>query len=90
MPDLDKVYFMNGGKYTKLQMVLKGLEQCMMSSDKEEYETQCHDCPYFDPDVTVEKCMEPLKEDAIALLKEQNTVVYALSVLKKADEEGRK
>lgn len=52
------------------EKAIKGLTQCMMSSNRDEFETQCEDCPYFDPDVTVEECMEPLRQDAIALLME--------------------
>lgn len=56
-------------KMSKLDMVIEGIQQCMMSSDRDEFETQCEDCPYFNPEVTVEECMEPLKDDAIELLK---------------------
>ena len=52
------------------EKVIRGLTQCMMSSNRDEFETQCEDCPYFNPDVTVEECMEPLRQDAIALLKD--------------------
>ena len=62
----------------KLDMVIKGLQHCMMSSDRYEFETQCEDCPYFDPEVTVEECMEPLKDDAIELLKEQEERIKLL------------
>lgn len=59
----------------KLEKVIKGITQCMMSQDLVEYETQCADCPYFDPEVTVEECMEPLKKDVIDLLKEQQAII---------------
>ena len=51
------------------EKVIRGLTQCMMSSAHGEHETQCEDCPYYNPEVTVEECMEPLKQDAIVLLK---------------------
>ena len=66
----EKIYYVNGGKYTKLQMVQKALQQCTMPSDKNEYETQCIECPYFDPDCSVRDCKERLCADAIELLNE--------------------
>ena len=52
----------------KLKKAIKGIKQCMMSSNRDEFETQCVDCPYFDPEVTVEECMKPLREDILELL----------------------
>ena len=69
--DREKVYFVNGGKFTKMEMVCKALQQCTMPSDLEGYDTQCADCPYFDPDCFVDVCKQQLCEDALALLKEQ-------------------
>ena len=43
---------------TKLEKVLKGLDQCSIS---------CIDCPYFDS----EECTDLLRKDALELLKEQ-------------------
>ena len=57
---------------TKREKAIKGITQCMMASNSDDYETQCHDCPYFNPDATVEKCMQPLKNDVIELLKSQS------------------
>ena len=69
--DREKAYFVNGGKFTKMEMVCKALQQCTMPSDSEGYETQCGDCPYFDPDCSVSVCKQQLCDDALALLKEQ-------------------
>ena len=70
MSKSEKVYFMNGKKWTKPQMVRKGIEQCMMSANWDGYETQCADCPFYDPDCTVEDCQRNLKETALELLDE--------------------
>ena len=59
--------------------VIKGIRQCMMSSDRDEFETQCGDCPYFDPETTVEECMQPLKEDVLSLLKADEELINKLS-----------
>ena len=56
---------------TDVKKVIKGIEQCLMSSDCEAYETQCSDCPYFNPDVTVNECREPLQNDVIELLMQR-------------------
>ena len=58
-----------------IEKVIKGLEQCYMAVSADEFETQCADCPYFEPYSTVEKCMTELREDAIGLLKEQEAVI---------------
>lgn len=47
---------------------IKGLQQCTLNANAEAYETQCHDCPYFDQDSTVAECVESLKDDILALL----------------------
>ena len=51
-------------------MVTKGIEQCLMTHKHDGYETQCYDCPYFDPDISVDKCMAELRNDTLSLLKE--------------------
>ena len=61
-----------------LDKVLKGLSQCMMADNMEGYETQCRDCSYFNPEVTVQECIQPLKNDAIALLKSQQAEIERL------------
>ena len=53
----------------ELSVVIEGLRQCFMDDRTEAYETQCEDCPYFDPDVTVRECKFTLRDDAIELLK---------------------
>ena len=58
-----------------LDKVLTGLSQCMMADNMEGYETQCYDCPYFNPEVTVQECIQPLKDDAIELLKSQKIAI---------------
>lgn len=65
-----EIYYMNGKRWTKAQAVRKGIEQCLMKSSREEYETQCADCPFYDPDVTVEECKESLQSMALDLLYE--------------------
>ena len=74
MADREKVYFVNGGMFTKTKMVCKALQQCTMPSDSEGYDTQCSDCPYFDPDCSVRVCKQQLCGDALELLKEQEAV----------------
>ena len=54
-----------------IEKVIKGIWQCWLPSDEEEYETQCHDCPYYKDGITLKECMTELRTDAIALLKEQ-------------------
>ena len=54
---------------TDRESAIKGIEQCMMSARDPERETQCHDCPYYNPECTVEECVEDLRRDALALLK---------------------
>ena len=63
----------------KVKRVVKGLEQCMMSSNRDEHETQCWDCPYYDPEVTVEECMQPLREDAIKLIEDMQERIDIMS-----------
>lgn len=65
----EQIFFVNGGKFTKLQMVRKGLKQCTMPSDNDGYETQCGDCPYYDPEWKVEDCKQALCKDALDLLE---------------------
>ena len=53
------------------EKVKKGIWQCWLPMSSEEYETQCHDCPYYQPGITLEECMTELRTDALELLKEQ-------------------
>ena len=53
---------------SKLDKVKKGLHQCLMSTVTDEYEMQCADCPYFDPESTVEECKHELLEYSMAVL----------------------
>ena len=53
MENRERLYFVNGGKFTKKEMVLKGLKQCTMPDD---YEDQCAECPYFYPELSVAEC----------------------------------
>ena len=57
-----------------MEKVKKGIWQCWLPSTEEEYATQCHDCPYYEPGITLEECMTALRTDALALLKEQEAV----------------
>ena len=75
MADTEKVYYANGGKYTKYQMVKKGIENCLLTSSEEEYEAQCEDCPYFYPDVDCGTCKQELRKDALELLKSHPQIV---------------
>ena len=43
----------------------------MMDNNREEYETQCHDCPYFDPEGSVKDCTEELRNDILSILMEK-------------------
>lgn len=57
-----------------IEKVSRGIQQCMMSANRDEYDTQCADCPYFDPDSTVAKCMESLKQDILDAVKSKTGV----------------
>ena len=59
---------------TKFEKVIKGLENCKEGGS-------CDGCQY---DINFSKCIFLLHADALALLKEQETVEYALEVLRKA------
>jgi hypothetical protein len=67
------------------EKVIKGLEQCMMDTNREEFDTQCFNCPYFYPGCSVKECVEELRTDAIALLKAQEPVVMAGAELTDAE-----
>lgn len=56
------------------EKVKKGVWQCWLPSTEEEYETQCHDCPYYEPGITLEECMTALRTDVLAMLKEKEAV----------------
>ena len=60
---------------TEIEKVIKGVWQCWLPSDEEEYETQCHDCPYYERGITLKECMTALRKDTIELLKEQPQIV---------------
>ena len=51
------------------QLVIRGLKQCLMDDSNEAYDTQCFDCPYYDPDVAFPACKCDLLADAISLLE---------------------
>lgn len=53
---------------SRLDKVKLGINQCLMSTVTDEYETQCHDCPYYDPESTVEQCKKELKDDTLEML----------------------
>ena len=61
------------------EKVKKGIWQCWLPSTEEEYATQCHDCPYYEPGITLEVCMTALRTDALALLKEQEQTIEKLN-----------
>ena len=56
-------------RLTKKQRVEKGLKQCLMDYHIDEYNEQCMDCPYFDPDIECMKCKQYLLEEALEVLK---------------------
>jgi hypothetical protein len=58
------------------EKVKKGIWQCWLPMSSEEYETQCHDCPYYQPGITLEECMTELRTDALAILREQEAVEW--------------
>lgn len=82
---IEKYYFVNGKKYTKEQMVTKGISQCFLQSYEDEYETQCYDCPYYDRELSVSECQKQLQEDTLNLLKKQHEMIKTLSVFARAD-----
>ena len=51
--------------------VIKGFRQCTLPYTADEYETQCHECPYYNPDLSVKDCTDALKNDVMELLEEQ-------------------
>ena len=53
------------------EKVRQGISQCLMDSSREEYETQCYDCPYFGEFVTVDECKGQLLKDFTSMMKEQ-------------------
>ena len=62
-------------RLTKKQRVEKGLKQCLMDYHIDEYNEQCMDCPYFDPDIECMKCKQYLLEEALEVLKTSVNVV---------------
>ena len=60
---------------TDVEKVLSGIEQCLMDSSDERYDTQCHDCPYFNPDTTVKECKRSLIDDAYKIFDKYTNVV---------------
>lgn len=61
-----------------MEKVKKGVWQCWLPSTEEEYATQCHDCPYYEPGITLEECMTALRTDTLAMLKEQDELINEL------------
>ena len=57
------------------EKVIKGYECCLRITGG------CKDCPYWDQ-TRSNKCERKLKEDALALLKEQETVEHACDILR--------
>ena len=62
-------------RLTKVQRVTKGLERCLMDYHNDDYDYQCEDCPYYDPDIEVLKCKQYLLEEALEVLKEPTITV---------------
>ena len=71
---------------TNRKRVIIGLQQHLMSTITDEYETQCEDCPYYDPDGTIHSCKSELLGDAMELLKAQEQEIEDL----KQEIEGHK
>ena len=61
------------------EKVKKGVWQCWLPSTEEEYATQCHDCPYYEPGITLDECMTALRTDVLALLKEQEAWINEIA-----------
>ena len=55
----------------KITKILYGVEQCFLDPCSEEYEEQCSNCPYFDPELTVKECKKDLLDDTLPLLRKQ-------------------
>ena len=62
--------------------VINGFRQCTLPYFADEYETQCHECPYYNPDLSVKDCTDALKNDVLELLKEQQKKPVKPSVAK--------
>lgn len=58
-----------------VKKVTDGIQQCLMKSSADEYETQCLDCPYYDPDCEYPECKEDLKKDTVSILKQEEPTV---------------
>ena len=56
-------------KLTTFEKACKGISQCTLSDKSDEYETQCTDCPYYEPGITVAECTSELRDDVLSLLK---------------------
>ena len=48
--------------------VIIALKQCTLQQSDDEYETQCTDCPYYDSNLSVEKCRNRFISDATQLI----------------------
>ena len=81
----EKIYFTNVGRFTKLQKARRGIKQCCLSPNSEEYETQCSDCPYFDPDSEHGSCIEELRNDILELLSKQDAFVMSMEDMNKLE-----
>ena len=62
-------------RLTKVQRVTKGLERCLMDYHIDEYDEQCMDCPYLNPDIECMKCKQYLLEEALEVLKEPTITI---------------
>lgn len=68
--------------------VIKGFRQCTLPYFADEYETQCHECPYYNPDLSVKDCTDALKNDVMELLKEQHEQIESLKQTAQSMMEG--
>ena len=64
---------------TKIQMVKKGLKHCLVSYHDDEYDDECADCPYLDPDIEVLKCKQYLLDDALEVLNKVTETTISLT-----------
>ena len=63
------------------EKIISGLECCMKNTSQDPFES-CRKCPY-DVSISVQECVALLCKDALELIMVQNSVEYALTVLRR-------
>ena len=64
------------------EKVISGLECCMKNTNEDPM-IACPDCPYNEVSISVQDCRAVLCRDALELIMVQNSVEYALTVLRR-------